>query len=109
MRMLPSLLERDPAAFGESLTRIQRIVGAWFRPVQGGTFATAQGAALIRAMSRAGALGVGQSSWGPAVYGLARDQEMAASIMDTLRKVVSNKIEADIFPATAFNRGADIR
>lgn len=108
MQMLPAVLERDPVVFGESLTTIQRIVGAWFRPAQGGTFATTQGAALIKAMSRAGALGVGQSSWGPAVYGLAKDREMAASIMVKLREVVPAKIEAHIFPARAFNHGAAI-
>lgn len=109
MQMLPAVLERDPVVFGESLTMIQRIVGHWFQPVQGGTFATTQGAALVKAMSRAGALGVGQSSWGPAVYGLAKDQEMATSIMEKMREVVPAKIDADVFPAKAFNRGAEIR
>lgn len=108
VQMLPAVLERDPVVFGESLTMIQRIVGHWFQPVQGGTFATAQGAALVKALSRAGALGVGQSSWGPAVYGLAKDQEMATSIMDKMRKVVPTKIDADIFPTRASNRGAEI-
>lgn len=109
MQMLPSVLERDPVVFGESLTMIQRIVGHWFQPVQGGTFATTQGAALVKALSRAGALGVGQSSWGPAVYGLARDREMATSIMEKMREVVPAKVNADVFPAKAFNRGAEIR
>ncbi|MBZ0168491.1 4-diphosphocytidyl-2-C-methyl-D-erythritol kinase [Candidatus Methylomirabilis lanthanidiphila] len=109
MQMLPAILERDPVVFGESLTRIQRIVGAWFRPVQGGTFATTQGAALAKAMSRAGALGVGQSSWGPAVYGLAKDQEIATSIIEKMKEIVPSKIDAVIFLAHAFNRGAGIR
>lgn len=108
MQMLPAVLERDPVAFGESLTRIQRIVGGGFRSVQGGIFATAQGAELARMMRRAGALGVGQSSWGPAVYGLAKDQELAKSIMEKMRKVVPAKIDADIYPARASNCGAEI-
>ncbi|HWR21385.1 MAG TPA: beta-ribofuranosylaminobenzene 5'-phosphate synthase family protein [Verrucomicrobiae bacterium] len=108
MQMLPAVLERDPVVFGESLTMIQRIVGGWFRSVQGGIFATTQGAELARVMRRAGALGVGQSSWGPAVYGLAKDQEMAKSIMEKMSKVVPAKIHADIFPAQASNRGAEI-
>jgi beta-ribofuranosylaminobenzene 5'-phosphate synthase len=108
MQMLPSVLERDPVVFGESLTMIQRIVGHWFQPVQGGTFATTQGAALVKAMSRAGALGVGQSSWGPAVYGLAKDRQMASSIIDEMKAIVPAKIDADIFPAHASNRGAAV-
>jgi beta-RFAP synthase len=108
MQMLPAVIEHDPIVFGESLTGIQRIVGGWFRSVQGGIFATAQGAELARVMRRAGALGVGQSSWGPAVYGLAKDQEMAKSIMEKMNRVVPAKIEASIFSARASNRGAEI-
>ena len=109
MQMLPAVLERDPVAFGESLTGIQRIVGNWFRPVQGGTFATTQGAALVKAMGRAGALGVGQSSWGPAVYGLAKDQDQADHLKHQITKAMKGKVEAIVFLANASNRGADIR
>lgn len=109
MQMLPAVLERDPVAFGESLARIQRIVGSGFRSVQGGIFATTQGAKLARRMERAGALGVGQSSWGPAVYGLAKDQEMAESIMQQMSAVVPATIDANIFPVRASNRGAEMR
>ena len=91
MQMLPAVLERDPVAFGESLTSIQRIVGRWFRPVQGGTFATTQGAAMVKAMGRAGALGVGQSSWGPAVYGLAKDQDQADHLKHQITKALKGK------------------
>jgi beta-RFAP synthase len=109
MQMLPAVLERDPVAFGEALTRIQRIVGNWFRSVQGGTFATTQGAELARAMSRAGAFGVGQSSWGPAVYGLAKDQDQADHLKHRLMQAMQGKIEAIVFLAQASNRGAEIR
>ena len=109
MQMLPAIIERDPVVFGESLTSIQRIVGAWFRPVQGGTFATTQGATLVKAMGRAGALGVGQSSWGPAVYGLAKDQDQADHLKHQITQALKGKIEAVIFLAKASNRGADIR
>ena len=109
MQMLPAVIERDPVAFGESLTRIQRIVGNWFRSVQGGTFATTHGAELARAMSRAGALGVGQSSWGPAVYGLTMDQDQADHLKRRLMQTMQGKIEAIVFLAKASNRGAEIR
>jgi beta-RFAP synthase len=109
MQMLPAVIERDPVIFGESLTRIQRIVGGWFRSVQGGgIFATTQGAELARIMRRAGASGVGQSSWGPAVYGLAADQDQADHIKHRLMQAINGKVEAIVFLATAANRGAEI-
>ena len=36
--LLPALVERDLAEFGAALTRLQRLVGDAFAPVQGGTF-----------------------------------------------------------------------
>lgn len=108
MQMLPALIERDPAAFGQSLTSIQRIVGGWFRPIQGGTFASEAGAKVARAIARAGALGVGQTSWGPTVYGLAADERLAEALEQEARKAVSGRGEVSIFRARANNRGAEI-
>jgi beta-ribofuranosylaminobenzene 5'-phosphate synthase len=70
MQLLPALVEADLASFGAALTEIQRITGAWFSSEQGGAFAPGPSEALVRRMAEWGAAGVGQSSWGPAVYGL---------------------------------------
>ncbi|MBA3893945.1 MAG: hypothetical protein H0X69_09660 [Gemmatimonadales bacterium] len=75
MQLLPSLIEGDLSGFGEALSAVQRITGAWFAPQQGGVFAPGEGEALVRRMSGWGAAGVGQSSWGPAVYGLVADAD----------------------------------
>jgi len=75
MQLLPALVEGDLAGFGSALTEIQRITGAWFAPSQGGIFAPGLGPELIERMAGWGALGVGQSSWGPAVYGLVEGSE----------------------------------
>ena len=39
MQLLPSLIDDDLASFGEALSAIQRITGAWFATQQGGVFA----------------------------------------------------------------------
>jgi beta-ribofuranosylaminobenzene 5'-phosphate synthase len=70
MQLLPALVEGDLASFGAALTEVQRVTGAWFAPQQGGVFAPGPTATLVRRMADWGAAGVGQSSWGPAVYGL---------------------------------------
>lgn len=108
MQMLPALVERDAAAFGHSLTTIQRIVGGWFRPIQGGTFASELGARVAGAISRAGALGVGQSSWGPTVYGLATDEGLATKLEQAARRAMSGSGDGTVFRARANNRGAHI-
>jgi beta-RFAP synthase len=71
--LLPALAERDLAEFGDALTRLQRLVGEAFAPVQGGVFHPSSGA-LVDALLRLGAAGAGQTSWGPAVYGIVGDE-----------------------------------
>jgi beta-ribofuranosylaminobenzene 5'-phosphate synthase len=80
MQLLPALVEGDLASFGAALTEVQRVTGAWFAPQQGGVFAPGPSAALVRHMAGWGAVGVGQSSWGPAVYGLAGSESEGKAI-----------------------------
>jgi beta-RFAP synthase len=72
--LLPALVERDLGEFGAALSRLQRLVGDVFAPVQGGTFHPRAGA-LVETLLRLGAAGAGQSSWGPAVYGLVASEQ----------------------------------
>jgi beta-ribofuranosylaminobenzene 5'-phosphate synthase len=82
MQLLPSLVEGDLAGFGSALTAIQQVTGAWFAPSQGGIFAPGMGQELIERMAGWGALGVGQSSWGPAVYGLVEGGECGRALAE---------------------------
>ncbi|HYK81575.1 MAG TPA: beta-ribofuranosylaminobenzene 5'-phosphate synthase family protein [Gemmatimonadales bacterium] len=80
MQLLPALAEADLGSFGAALTEVQRITGGWFAPAQGGVFAPGATAELVERLRAWGALGVGQSSWGPAVYGIVGDQAVAESL-----------------------------
>ena len=75
MQLLPALVEGELGSFGAALTEVQRVTGAWFAPQQGGAFAPGPSALLVHRMAEWGAAGVGQSSWGPAVYGLVGSAE----------------------------------
>ena len=88
MALLPSLVEADLVKFGSALTAIQQITGRWFESVQGGTFTPGASADLIRAMNQWGVPGVGQSSWGPAVYGIVDGADAGARLSARLRETV---------------------
>ena len=75
--LMPALVERDIETFGRALTAIDRKTGAYFTDVQGGTYSHEATNETAAAMLRGGAFGAGQSSWGPAVYGLAREDQAA--------------------------------
>jgi beta-ribofuranosylaminobenzene 5'-phosphate synthase len=88
MQLLPALVEADLPSFGQALSMIQRITGAWFAAEQGGVFAPGPTEQLVAEMAALGAAGVGQSSWGPAAYGLAETEEGSAAIARQLRRVL---------------------
>jgi beta-RFAP synthase len=89
MALLPALADADLATFGATLTAIQAINGHWFAPVQGGTFAPGPSEELVRRMAEWGAAGVGQSSWGPTVYGIVDGEDAGISLADRVRALLA--------------------
>jgi beta-ribofuranosylaminobenzene 5'-phosphate synthase len=87
MAMLPALVEGDLATFGAALTEIQRITGHWFGSVQGGTFTPAS-QPVIDLFRGHGLRAVGQSSWGPAVYGVVDGDVPAEMLASEARRVL---------------------
>jgi beta-ribofuranosylaminobenzene 5'-phosphate synthase len=85
MALLPALVEADLPTFGAALTEIQEINGRWFAPVQGGMFAPGPSQELVRRLAGWGAAGVGQSSWGPAVYGVVDGDEACLRLAEHVR------------------------
>jgi beta-ribofuranosylaminobenzene 5'-phosphate synthase len=104
MQLLPALVEHDLPAFGSALTAVQRITGAWFAPEQGGIFAPGPTAMLVARMSEWGAAGVGQSSWGPAVYGLVDSESASAKLASRVRELLGG--DGRVFEGAFANSGA---
>jgi len=88
MALLPALADADLEAFGRALDEIQDVTGRWFTTVQGGTFARGPSADLVRRLRDWGAVGVGQSSWGPAVYGVVDGDDAGRRLADRVRSVL---------------------
>jgi beta-ribofuranosylaminobenzene 5'-phosphate synthase len=88
MALLPALADGDLATFGRALSEIQETTGRWFAPVQGGTFAPGPSEELVRLLNEWGVFGVGQSSWGPTVYGIVEGEENGQRIAERLRAAV---------------------
>lgn len=86
MQLLPALVEGDLPSFGGALSAVQRITGGWFAAQQGGVFAPGPTERLVADMAAAGASGVGQSSWGPAAYGLVDSDAAASELAEQLRE-----------------------
>jgi beta-ribofuranosylaminobenzene 5'-phosphate synthase len=90
MQLLPALVEGDLSSFGGALSAVQRITGGWFAAQQGGVFAPGPTERLVADMAAAGASGVGQSSWGPAAYGLVESDAAASELAEQLRQTLGS-------------------
>ena len=88
MGLLPALADADLVRFGAALSAIQAINGRWFAPLQGGTFASGSSEELVRRMAEWGASGVGQSSWGPTVYGIVDGEDAGLRLAGRVRALI---------------------
>jgi beta-ribofuranosylaminobenzene 5'-phosphate synthase len=103
--LLPALVERDVEEFGAALTRVQELVGDAFATVQGGRFHPRAGA-VVEALLRNGAAGAGQSSWGPAVYGVVGSEAAGRELAGRMESQLDGEGSVDV--VTFDNRGARV-
>jgi beta-ribofuranosylaminobenzene 5'-phosphate synthase len=108
MRALPALVECDIAAFGSAIKEIQRRMGDYFAPLQGGSrFSSPDVAGALNMLEREGAIGIGQSSWGPTGFAFAPSAEEAERLLSLARRHRRCR-ELDLHAYSGLNRGADI-
>jgi len=103
--VVPGIVGRDFREFCGGVEEVQRTVGEAFSHVQGGRF-SAHSVKAVDALSSVGASGIGQSSWGPTVYGFF------ASIEEALR--ASTRVQEElgerwsVVVTRGRNRGAEV-
>jgi beta-RFAP synthase len=85
MRVLPGVAEGDFVAVATGIGEIQRILGEWYAPAQGGAMFTSAAVGRVAAWFLAeGFEGVGQSSWGPTGFALVPDAASAEALVAAL-------------------------
>jgi beta-ribofuranosylaminobenzene 5'-phosphate synthase len=85
MQALPALAECDLPRFGEVISRLQVAVGEHFAPVQGGVYASPEVGEAMRWLAAQGAVGVGQTSWGPTGFCLVENHGVAEKLLAQIR------------------------
>jgi beta-ribofuranosylaminobenzene 5'-phosphate synthase len=108
-QLLPAAATGDRAAFGDAVGALGRLNGAWYADEQGGVYRPPAGRLVEHLRRSAAVSGAGQSSWGPAVYGLT-DAEHAASA----REAAESALDAvdgggTVTVAEPRNEGARVR
>jgi beta-RFAP synthase len=72
-QIIPAAERNDPATFDEAVYQYGLLAGECFTPVQGGPFASDDTARRVKILRHLGIQGVGQSSWGPTLFTLVRE------------------------------------
>lgn len=81
MKLMPGLHEKDIQTFGAALTEIQEIAGGHFAAAQGGSAWSSPAVGQLAAkLKEAGAVGIGQSSWGPTGFAFVPSEAHAKSL-----------------------------
>jgi beta-ribofuranosylaminobenzene 5'-phosphate synthase len=107
-QLLPAVAEDDWHGFGDAIAAVGRLNGAWYADEQGGVYRPPLGE-LIDVLERSPAVaGAGQSSWGPAVYGLT-DDERADTARAAAREALSAVgVDGKVMVCAPDNEGAHI-
>ncbi len=92
MQALPAIAEKDLARFGEVITELQRAVGEHFSPAQGGIFSSNDVAKAMRFLFDSGAVGIGQTSWGPTGFCLVENTAFAEKLVESARITFANTL-----------------
>ncbi|MEF8756714.1 MAG: beta-ribofuranosylaminobenzene 5'-phosphate synthase family protein [Halobacteriales archaeon] len=108
-RLLPAVATDDVDAFGTALEQIGRLNGTWYADEQGGIFRPPAGK-LVSALSASPAIeGAGQSSWGPAVYGLTDRDRVERARADAEAALEEVDVDGTVTVSPVDNDGAVVR
>jgi beta-ribofuranosylaminobenzene 5'-phosphate synthase len=105
-RLIPAIIERNFEEFALALSDLQRTVGEMFSSLQGGIYSPLS-TKYIELLLNMGVKGVGQSSWGPTVYGVVESLDEALEVAEKIKGLVDETTTIRV--CRARNRGAIVR
>jgi len=109
MQVLPALVEEDCQRFGSAITEIQQHVGDHFAVVQGGRYCSQYVAEVLTWLTRQGATGIGQSSWGPTGFAIFANETQAYQALKQARDRWQTESRLAFGICRANNTKAEIR
>jgi len=108
IQMIPSILNKDIKSFGDAMTTLDTTFGESWIEIQGGKYSHPLVETGIGFLVKEDVYGVGQSSWGPAFYGLVQGEDEAKRVSLRLQRFLEEKGGGEAFYTKANNRGAEI-
>ncbi|WP_435154913.1 beta-ribofuranosylaminobenzene 5'-phosphate synthase family protein [Haladaptatus sp. DFWS20] len=107
-RALPAIVGDDPERFGDAVAEIGRLNGAWYADEQGGVYRPPVGELVTEMEDSPAIFGAGQSSWGPAVYGVTTRARADGAVEAAQLALDSVDVAGDVSVARPRNSGASV-
>ena len=105
---LPALAEQSLDKFGRAIGELQRVVGDYFAPAQGGRFSSPRVAEALAWMESQGITGIGQSSWGPTGFAIVGDGVQASALVHAAQARWGGPGRLQFMVCSGRNRGGEI-
>ncbi|MCH9696711.1 MAG: GHMP kinase [Gammaproteobacteria bacterium] len=105
---LPAVIEKDLPVFGSVISELQQCVGDHFAELQGGRFTSSAVEEAVQWFAAQGAVGLGQSSWGPTGFCIIDDHVAAQNMIDSANRQLRH-LQLEFMLATASESGASVQ
>jgi len=106
-KIIPAIVDQNYDQFSAALYDFGHQSGLMFAPIQNGAYNGLEILQTIEAIREFGVSGTGQSSWGPCVFAVAKDDTQANELVSFLGDRLPSGTEIGIRHAN--NRGAVIQ
>ncbi|MFB6205251.1 MAG: beta-ribofuranosylaminobenzene 5'-phosphate synthase family protein [Haloglomus sp.] len=107
-KLLPAAAEGRLEAFGDAVAEFGRLNGAWYADEQGGVYRPPAGQVIGELRESPPIAGVGQSSWGPAVYALTDTDRVDAARRAAREALDAAGSDGDVLVTRPRNEGATV-
>ena len=108
MQILPGLQDQRLQPVADGIGELQRLVGDYFSPAQGGRFTSPAVADALSWVESLGYRGVGQSSWGPTGFALLPSEQDAQVLVAAARRRFGDLSPLRFVVTAAHNQGSRI-
>ncbi|WP_136601026.1 beta-ribofuranosylaminobenzene 5'-phosphate synthase family protein [Salinigranum halophilum] len=105
-QVLPAVATGNAERFGSAVEEVGRLNGAWYADEQGGTYRPPVGQLVATLSETASVFGAGQSSWGPAVYGVTDEANAERAHEAGERALDAAGVDGRVRVVRGRNRGA---
>ena len=107
-RLLPAIAGGAVDRFGAAVRELGRLNGSWFADEQGGVYRPPVGDVVSELGDAAAVSGVGQSSWGPAVYAVTDVDRAADARAAGERALAAAGVDGEVIVTAARDEGATV-